>query len=326
MVAKHSTLLMLAAVWGANIGGMGMLTGTPTNGVLVGMLQNYGFPVSNSFTFLSWMVWGVPLAGILGLVAWTVLVLVFRPGRKVLFRGSLGDMDSLPLSPKAGWIIALLAIAFVLSAAVLSMAMSVPNWQLPVYLITVVWTLIYLCFLFGIKFKSHEPGEATPLLGARDVLHDTPRRGLLWIAIGLAVTGILYLLGFPAAISSAAAKWLRADHSFLLMLLGLGLAVTFTTEVVSNSVIQIAMFVTLFPLSRLHPDVSWQMMLMITLSSSCAFMSPLATPSNGLGYGSSARLSLPYMLSAGFVMNLASAVIITSWIRYVVPLVLSWFA
>jgi sodium-dependent dicarboxylate transporter 2/3/5 len=116
------------------------------------------------------------------------------------------------------------------------------------------------------------------------------------------------------------------ERSEFLLLLIVGAIATFTTELMSNTVIQIAMFVSLFPLTKVYPDIGWQTMLVITLTSGCAFMSPIATPSNGLGFGCVKKISLRHMLAAGLLMNIFSLLAITSWVNYVVPVVLSWFA
>lgn len=324
---RFSTLVMLAGVWGANIGGMGLITGTPTNGVLVGMLQSWNLPQSGSFTFISWMAWALPLTVILCGIGWLVLLLVFQPQSR--FIGSILQIrdHSLALPKQVKWIGLSLALVFVLSAALLSLAMtSLKAQRWIVYGVTLSWTLGFLYLFFCQRFRLSDTNTKDTLLTVKDILQDPPKRGLLWIAIGLALTGILYWLGVPQLVAGAAVSWIRAEHSLFLLILVIGLIVTFSTELVSNSMIQLALFVTLLPLSKLYPGISWQLMLTVTLCSTCAFMSPLATPSNGLGYGSSKHISLKYMLLAGLAMNLASVVLITLWARYVVPRVLNWFA
>jgi len=59
-------------------------------------------------------------------------------------------------------------------------------------------------------------------------------------------------------------------------------------------------------------------MLVVTLSCTCAFMSPLATGVNGLVFGEMRGASLWRMLLAGIFMNLAAAVTIAAWVYWVV--------
>lgn len=324
---KFSTLIMLAAIWGSNIGGMGMLTGTPTNGVFIGMLETHHFPISASFTFLSWLIWGIPLMLILCIMGWLILKLVFSTKHYLSGMSIRARMEQTASTPKAQKITILLALFFVLSSAMLSLGMSFLKQQRPqVYGFTVAWTVLFLWIFFGQKFRLQEKESLSPLLLRKDIFHDFPARGLLWILIGAGVTTVLYFFGVPNAVASVAVGWIQADYSLILLLLIIGLVTTFTTEIVSNSVIQIAMFLTLFPLSRSYPEISMQMMLIITLTSTCAFMSPIATPSNSLGFGSIKGISLRHMLLAGLVMNIASALLIVLWVHFVVPVVLAWFA
>lgn len=324
---KFSTLIMLAAIWGSNIGGMGMLTGTPTNGVFIGMLETHRFPISASFTFLSWLIWGIPLMLILCIMGWLILKLVFSTKHYLSGMSIRARMEQTASTPKAQKITILLALFFVLSSAMLSLGMSFLKQQRPlVYGFTVAWTVLFLWIFFGQKFRLQEKESLSPLLLRKDIFQDFPARGLLWILIGAGVTTVLYFFGVPNAVASVAVGWIQADYSLILLLLIIGLVTTFTTEIVSNSVIQIAMFLTLFPLSRSYPEISMQMMLIITLTSTCAFMSPIATPSNSLGFGSIKGISLRHMLLAGLVMNLTSALLIVLWVHFVVPVVLAWFA
>ena len=68
-------MLVLAVPFAANIGGIGTVIGTPPNAVAASMLANLGHPVS----FLRWMMIGVPVAAVLLLVLWGVLLLMFPP-------------------------------------------------------------------------------------------------------------------------------------------------------------------------------------------------------------------------------------------------------
>lgn len=340
--SRFGTLMILSAVWGANIGGIGMLTGTTTNGILVALYEAYKFPISSQFTFLSWMTWALPLSLILCVGGWLVLMLVFNP--KSRMEG--GELRSElccegPIS-RGEKISIILAVIFIVSATLLSTGMSLVNayqtrigadeyqafnWlQDAMLILSIVWTLAFLYILFIHKFKLQEGQPRGILLPKEYILHDLPRKGLLWIVAGGAITLVLVALKVPKAVAEVAVRWITNERSEFLLLLIVGAIATFTTELMSNTVIQIAMFVSLFPLTKVYPDIGWQTMLVITLTSGCAFMSPIATPSNGLGFGCVKKISLRHMLAAGLLMNIFSLLAITSWVNYVVPVVLSWFA
>ncbi len=323
---KFSTLILLAVVWGANIGGTGMLTGTPTNGILVGMLELNKFEIRHAFTFFSWMAWGMPLVILLSCLGWLILMLVFKPNQQLSADRIKQNLKTFDMPPHLQKIGIALALIFLVSSSMLSLAMSILKQLRPqIYLVTTLWTFFFLYLIF---FKRYRPSLSAPkvrLLNTEDIFHDLPKKGFLWILLGLAVTAVLVALKFPALVSHWTVEWLMADYSVLLLYLIVALIVTLVTEIVSNSVIQISMIVVLLPLSKLYPEISWQMLLIITLCSTCAFMSPLATPSNGLGYGSSSKISLRHMLLAGLIMNLFSAGLITIWVNYFVPVMLRLF-
>jgi len=324
---KFSTLILLAVVWGANIGGMGMLTGTTTNGILVYMFEIFKYPNRHLFTFLSWMTWGVPLVALLCGLGWLVLMLVFQPNQKLSAVQIRRKLSSTSMPFRLQQIGFILAAFFLISSALLSFGMSkIKQQQEMIYIITSIWSLffIYLMFIQRWKVQRRAP-EKVCLLTDKDILHDLPMKGLIWVGLGVLVTVLLVWLKFPVIVSNWTISWINAQYAVILLYFIIALITTFTTEVVSNSVIQISMFVVLFPLTRTNPEISWQTMLIITLCSTCAFMSPIATPSNGLGFGASDKIYLRYMLLAGGIMNIVSAGLITLWVTYPVPWVLEWF-
>ncbi len=326
-IKRNSTMIMLAAVWGANIGGMGMLTGTPANGVFVGMMNAFKFPESASFTFVSWLTWAIPLVFLLCLCGWGVLLMLFRPNHCISGTNIRRHLVRSAVSQKAQRLSFAYAAFFLLSSAVLSYLMGnlrEQAWQ--VYLATVAWTLIYLVMLFVAPVRLFAAEKRSPLLNLPDIVRDLPWKGLMWMGIGLMVTGVLYYLGVPRMVAEIATRWVSVELSLLLLMLCVGLVATFLTEIVSNLVVQFALFATLFPFSRIYPNLSWQMMLIITLTSGCAFMTPIATPVNGLGFGASRKMSLLSMLGAGAVMNVFSAVLIAVWVHFLVPVVIGWFS
>jgi sodium-dependent dicarboxylate transporter 2/3/5 len=67
--------LALAIPFAANIGGIGTIIGTPPNAVAASVLGQSGHPIS----FFSWMAIGVPLAVILLVLLWFILIRVFKP-------------------------------------------------------------------------------------------------------------------------------------------------------------------------------------------------------------------------------------------------------
>ena len=73
------TMLALAAIYGANIGGMGSITATPANGILVTYAVLNKVPGTEYLTFASWLVWGIPLVVVFVCIAALILFIFMRP-------------------------------------------------------------------------------------------------------------------------------------------------------------------------------------------------------------------------------------------------------
>lgn len=67
--------MALSIPFAANIGGIATPIGTPPNAVVIGALNQQGIEVE----FSSWMIYAVPLAIVMLLIAWQVLVRLFPP-------------------------------------------------------------------------------------------------------------------------------------------------------------------------------------------------------------------------------------------------------
>jgi sodium-dependent dicarboxylate transporter 2/3/5 len=68
--------MMIGVAYAATIGGMGTPVGTPPVPITISNVEKAS---GVSIGFATWMVWGVPLALILTLVAWAELILMYKP-------------------------------------------------------------------------------------------------------------------------------------------------------------------------------------------------------------------------------------------------------
>ncbi len=97
----------------------------------------------------------------------------------------------------------------------------------------------------------------------------------------------------------------------VLIVATLCLAVTFLTELTSNTATAELLLPVLAAVAvriDIHP-----LMLMVpaTISASCAFMMPVATPPNAIVFGTD-RLTIPQMARMGIMLNLTGVVLITA--------------
>lgn len=70
---KMSTLVILALIYGANIGGMASLTGCPLNIVYAGFIEINQLPGRENITFFSWLLFGIPATMVLVIISRGVL-------------------------------------------------------------------------------------------------------------------------------------------------------------------------------------------------------------------------------------------------------------
>lgn len=323
---KINTLFLLSVIWGANIGGIGMVTGTTTNGILVGLYEVFKVPLGMDITFFSWMVWGIPLVIVLSTVGWCILMLMFRPGRLVNTHDFATRLESYNISRKMQKTGLTLAAIFIIVASLLSLCMNLfKQHRLWVLIVTILWLGLYI-YLILIREWQTGQNSTQKILLFKDTLHEIPKRGLFWISIGILITVLFWYLKLHKH-AGIMLRDLFTQHSnvFSFYLL-LAVIATFSSELFSNSGVQVTMFLVLFPMLKHNPYLTWDGMLVITLCSSCAFMTPISTPSNGLGYGSSLKISLKHMFCAGFLMNIASAFTISIWVHYIVPRIIDYNA
>jgi sodium-dependent dicarboxylate transporter 2/3/5 len=169
------------------------------------------------------------------------------------------------------------------------------------------------------------PSGRERLLGLADLTRDVPWGGLA------AATGVLLLLLLLAR--SGAATWLQATlsgllpdaHSPFLFLLVLVIVTTFATEVMNNTTVSTVLFPIAAagaPAMGADPLVA---MLGVSLASTCAFMTPVATPVNALALASLRGLSLRRILLSGLVTNVMTGLWIALCLTYAVPPVLRLF-
>jgi len=143
--------------------------------------------------------------------------------------------------------------------------------------------------------------------------------------------GILLLFGGGFALAygfrvSGLAEWIGtrliglADVPPVLMVAGTSTLLTFLTELTSNTGTTEMILPVLAALAmavKVHPLL---LMLPATISASCAFMLPVATPPNAIVFGSG-RIPIAKMAAVGIVLNLIGIILVTTLIMTVaVPL------
>jgi len=123
------------------------------------------------------------------------------------------------------------------------------------------------------------------------------------LALALKESGLSQLLG------EAFAGQVQGVHPILLVA-AICLLLTFLTEVTSNTATTEVMLPVLAGAAGAMGVNPLLLMIPATLSASCAFMLPIATPPNAIVFGSG-QVEMRQMIRAGIRLNLIGVVIIT---------------
>ncbi len=292
---NFATAMVLAIAYGANIGGMATLIGSPPNIAMAGILQREtGVDVS----FVSWLQIALPVVLVLLVVAYGLLVFVLFPCRNATAikaadviedeRRKLGAMTG-PQWRMAG---------VFLVVATLWVSQDAIKWMWPwVQLNDTSIALLGVVLLFVV------PGSFSPYRPLLD-WHATARLpwgilllfgGGLSLAEALRETEVIQTVGEVVAGFSPGALWVT-----VLLLTGVAL---YLTELMSNVALVNVFVPVLCGIAlalRIDPLV---LAMPATLASSCAFMLPISTPPNAIVF-SSGHVTIAQMVRAGFWLNL----------------------
>ena len=317
------TATMLGIAYAGNIGGMATPIGTPPNLVFVEMLGKL-FPGAPAVSFGNWMLLGLPIVVVFILVGWVLLTrLIFRlPDTDVM-----GDSDAVQhaLADLGGWRRdeVVTGVVFLATALLwmtgsdlrLGDGVTMPGWRSmlsapDVKDASVAVAAATVLFLLP---SQERPGHALMDWGA---VQDLPWGLLLLFGGGFALAGGFGASGLSAAIGQAVVG-LSGVHPLILIVI-VCVVLTFTTELTSNTATTTLVLPILgqaAPALGLDPRA---LMVPATLSASCAFMMPVATPPNAVVFGSG-WVRIRDMVRAGLVFNLVGVVIIAALFAWLGP-------
>lgn len=301
--------LMLSIAYSASIGGISTLIGTPPNLVLAGVIkQTYGIEIS----FAQWFIFGFPIAIVLLFICWMYLTrFAFKfkqkefPGGRQEIKKQLQDLGPISYEEKAVFIV------FILTA----FSWITRSFFLESFIPKIDDTIIAIFFAV-LLFILPSKNSAVKLMSWDDAVK------LPWGIVLLFGGGMALALGFE---TSGLAVWIGTQmtslesFSLFILLLILVASVNFLTEITSNlatTAMLLPVLVSLAAALGLHP---FYLLVGATLSASCAFMLPVATPPNAVVFGSG-YLKIEDMVRKGFVMNLISIIIVTLFVYYLLPI------
>jgi len=308
--AEHNfgVCVLLAVAYGASLGGVLTLIGTPPNGIFARFVeQTYNVSVS----FIDWMLIAFPIVVVM--IAATQLLMT-----KVLFRELVSELPG-----GKDWVMHEYSKLGPMSRGE--------------KIVLTVFVTAALLWCFGPVIRGIQIGDMTPFkplsdtviaMGAGIILFIIPvdyKRGvhaLDWSSASDTVAwDVLLLFGGGLSMAAAIQKTGLADiigaqATFLSSLpevaaiSGLTTLTVFASEFTSNT----ALAATMMPLVAavadsigMHPEA---LLVATTFGASLAFMMPVGTPPNAIIFGTG-RIRIAEMIRAGFWLNVCGIVVVT---------------
>jgi solute carrier family 13 (sodium-dependent dicarboxylate transporter), member 2/3/5 len=299
VASNFGIALLLGVAYGASIGGLATLIGTPPNALLAGfMLEAYGVEVG----FAQWMLVGLPLTVVSLPLTWFVLIRVFPvggaaiPGGKELLRSEYRKLGAPSVAER--WTAAIFVATAVLWLARPLLGRWVPGLtDTGIAIAAAITTFLVPLnlrrgeFLMDWKTAERLPWGVLLLFGGGLSLAEAVTRSGLADSIGAALVGLQL---WP-----------------LLVVIALVVAVIiFLTELTSNTATAAAFLPLVASLALGLGENPLILLVPAAVAASCAFMLPVATPPNAVLYGSG-YITVPQMARAGWWLNLMFIVLIT---------------
>ncbi len=308
--------LLLSVAYGASLGGIYTIIGTPPNGIMARFIeQTYNVPVN----FSDWLLISFPTVTVIIVVTYLMLV-------HVLFRDQPEDLPG-----GREWVANEIKHLGPLSRG---------EWT-----VLIVFLCAALLWTFGPMLRGLDIGGAKPFKALSDtviamaagiVLFIIPvdakkgihaldwssaAKGVSWDVLllfggGLSMAAAIQRTGAADAVGALAVS--LAGMPDWLIVGGVSSLACFASEFTSNT----ALAATMMPLVAAVADSIGMMpqplLIGAAISTSCAFMMPVGTPPNAMVFGTG-RIKIGDMIRAGLWLNLISIVVITAMVMLIDP-------
>jgi len=274
--------LALGVPFAANIGGMGTPIGTPPNAIVLGALEKINPATGEavgSCSFLQWMMFAVPIAAVLMVVAWVLLLFMYPASKKEIEI----DMNvKWAKSPKA-----------------------------TIYYITAIFTILMWVTGQMHGINSYVVGMfPVAILLATGVLGSKEFRQLEWDVLWLVAGGIalgkgVSTTGFDTWIVGLI-EWNAMSSSVL------GISICATALVMSTFISNSAATNLLAPIAvavaMAAGDSAINILVFVAVGASMAMALPISTPPNAIAY-SAGTFSTKQMAVTGGIIAIAGLAI-----------------
>ena len=338
----HS-IMLLAVGYSATVGGLSTPVGTPTNGIFMGMFQEF-WPDEEEFSFARFCIVALPLSVALLLCVYTMtcIALMWTGAGIKVNREAFLRTQQLGKFTYEEMVVCLDLICLVILWFTASRIDTFPGWKswVSADLDSGSIGLVFTLPLFLVPCGRWLPPAVKRALG-EDRCQSLCKGGrpnyiLDWESVKKDFSWeILFVFGGGALIAHGTVKCGLAQviaealqnlgFNFFMFNLVVVTVICFVTEVVSN-MSTLSIFGPIMASAAVHMGTSpIQLLLGVTFASSFAFMLPMAGGPNMVVY-STGRVSVAQMASFGFCLNLIAILLGTLYIVFAMPVLLgTWY-
>ena len=300
--------LLLGIAYAASVGGIATPIGTSPNGVLIQFASNnYNYDIG----FANWISIGLPITIGLAPLIWFLLTYVIFP---VNFSASQESKDKLDSMLKELG------------------SMSNEEKKVIIVFISTAFFWIFRQLLDDLPGLSLLDDSVIAITGAISLFFinekESKNKLLLWDDVQNGFPwGLIFLFGGGMALAyvvndSGLALWLASlipsETYFWIILITVIVMVIFLTELTSNLTTTIT-FLPVVASVGLNMGINPLLLVLpLTISASCAFMLPVATPPNSIVYASN-LIPIQKMVRAGIFINVSSIIYIFFISYFLIP-------
>ena len=300
--------LLLGIAYAASVGGIATPIGTSPNGVLIQFASNnYDYDIG----FANWISIGLPITLGLGPIIWIFLTRIIFPVNFSATQESKDKLNSMlkelgPMSNEEKKVI----VVFLITAFFWIFRQLIDNLPGLALLDDSVIAISGAVSLFFIKERKNKN---------KLLIWDDVQNGFPW--------GLIFLFGGGMALAyvvndSGLALWLASlipsETYFWIILLTVIVMVVLLTELTSNLTTTIT-FLPVVASVGLNMGIDPLLLILpLTISASCAFMLPVATPPNSIVYASN-LIPIQKMVRAGIFINVSSILYVFIISYFLIP-------
>lgn len=305
--------LLIATAYGASMGGVATLVGTPPNALLAGYAsERLGITIG----FAQWMMLGVPVALIMLVCGWLILTRIVFKLEAEAIQGAAEAIQAeaqtlTPMTPgekRTAVVFGMTALLWITRPLLEDMF---EGLQLSDAGIAVMAGVALFCIPANVRERKF-------------LLDWEWAKRLPW--------GVLLLFGGGLSLASQVsasglADWIGASLTVLdgmgpfIIIVIITLVIVFLTELTSNTATTATFLPVIAALATAMGTAPMMLLAPTALAASMAFMMPVATPPNAIVFGGG-QLTIPDMARAGILVNLTAITVISLVVWFLGPLVL----